>query len=192
MKKTRIIAILACVVSFSVGILTVNAAQKENEYTKTSEYENINICVYEDDYDETNYDLYLENLKTIPSGLIKNCDNIYFTNENLNKKFELDDIITKIVALSYGKDIYVNTEYFSEDVLIHEMYHVYDYSNNWISDSDEFVKLYEEYKDDFEVSPGNVENSYEFFATYGENFSLKDDLEETNLYTFFNNLNIQP
>lgn len=192
MKRTKvIILILLCAIFFILGTLTSNYLNSDHEYKKTSKYENITLNTYTD-FDQKNYNLYLEDLKNIPKDLIKNCDNIYFTNENLNKKFNLN-INTKVVAISYGKDIYVSTEYYSNDVLIHEMYHVYDYSNNWISKTEEFLKLYDEYKNDFEVSPGNKENAYEFFATYGENFTLRnEELEETDLYAFFRNLNIQP
>lgn len=195
MKTKNIFAILIiCAIFFLLGVLCSNCINKDNyskNFAEYSEYQNIKIHV-DDDYNQDNLTLYLENLTTISQKLTRNCENIYFTNENLNEKFELD-ISTKIVAISYGKDIYVNTNYYSDDVLIHEMFHVYDYCNDWISSTNSFKKLYDDYKDVITVSPGNNENSHEFFAAYGEQFTLnKNNLEKNSLYDFFSNLDVQP
>lgn len=193
MKKLNflkvVLIILSCVTLFILGNKTATLT-KNNKYDKQNNFENINIYTYKN-YNIDVYEDYLKNLETIPNTLTKNCKNIYFTNENLTEKFKLD-IKTKIVAISYGQDMYVNTSYYGEDVLIHEMYHIYDYSNNWISETKEFKELYEKYKKDIEISPGNVDNEYEFFATCGEKFSLNNsEIKNTEIYTFFSNLNIQ-
>lgn len=189
-KKT-IFIILLCIISFFAGIISANKINfSRNDYKKTFNYENISINVY-NEYNKENYEKYIDNLEMIPKDLIKNCNNIFFTSEDLNKKFDLG-FNSKVVAISYGKDIYINTDYYRNNVLIHEMYHVYDYSNDWISKTDEFLEIYERNKEVFEVSPGNNTDSYEFFATCGENFFLNSNLlKETELFTFFENLNIQ-
>lgn len=190
---TSLAILVLCILFFIIGILCANVINKEktdNNYKEYSKFENITIYT-NDDYNQKNLDLYIDNLNTISKKLTKNCKNIYFSNENLNEKFDLN-ISTKIVAISYGSDIYVTTDYYSDDVLTHEMFHVYDYCNNWISSTNKFEKLYESYKDSISVSPGNQENIYEFFASYGEKFILNnDDLEKNDLYNFFSDLNIQ-
>lgn len=198
-NKRYFLLIPICIIFFILGlsaqfIKNDNADYDEN-YTQITSYKNIDIYIKENYINDTNYELYMNDLITIPESLLKNCDKIIFTNENLNQKFSdyVEDIDKKIVAISYGKDIYIYTGYFEKDVLIHEMYHVFDYANDWISNTQEFTQLYEMYGNDYEVSPGNVENQYEFFATYGEKFTLQNDtLERTDLYVFFSNLNIQP
>lgn len=194
MKKLNflkvIFIILSCLSLFIIGSYTATLT-KNNGYNKQNIYNNINIYTYKD-FNTDNYDKYLKDLETIPYTLLKNCKNIYFTNENLTEKFDLN-IKTKIVAISYGNDIYINTSYHGEDVLIHEMYHVFDYCNNWISETKEFKELYKKYNKEIEVSPGNINNEYEFFATCGEIFSLnKEKINNKEIYTFFSNLNIQP
>lgn len=189
MRKIKYVIFI--LIFFILGILTANIIGKDNNYSENFKYKNISINK-DKNLDQDNLKLYLNNLENIPKGLLENCNNIYFSSENLNDKFDLN-IKTKIVAISYGKDIYIDTNYYKDDVLIHEMYHVFDYSNNWISETEEFLILYEKYKDDFKVSPGNNENSYEFFATYGENFTLNKELDNSSdIYNFFKELNIQP
>ena len=170
--------------------LGISVSGMENiDYDKITEYENIKIYAHKN-FDEKRMNLYIENLETIPESLLNNCENIYFTGENLSEKFNLD-IEAPVVAVSDGADIYVSTNYYSDDVLIHEFFHVYDYTHFWVSDKEDFLKLYEKYKDVYHVSPGNVENSYEFFASYGELFSLANEsLEKNELYTFFSELNL--
>ena len=192
MKKYKILVIIFCFIScFILGIVTaekINTA-KNNKYTLDSKFENIKLNKSEN-INEDNYLLYKEDLIKVPKSLIQYCNNIYFTNENLNEKFNLD-IKTKVVAISYGNDIYIDTKYYGNDVVTHEMFHVFDYGNNWISDSEEFITLYEKYKDVLQISPGNDDNNYEFFATCGEKY-ISHSLIQPELNTFFNNLNIQP
>lgn len=191
MRKTKVVvAVIICIFVFFLGTKVADLGKNtaDDGYVKFSEYENIKIFSYET-FNENNANLYLEDLKTLPNNLTDNCENIYFTNENLNEKFELDEIKTKIVAISFGRDIYISTEYHGIEVLVHELYHVYDYANGWISETDEFNNLYEEYKDEYEVSPGNIQNAYEFFASYGENFYLnKEKLSDDTLFAYFDNL----
>ena len=188
-KKIKYIVFIF--IFFILGILTANLFNKDDNknYNLNCKYNNVNIFTSKT-YNDKNFSLYLDNLKDISEDLVKNCDNIYFTNENLTEKFNLD-IKTKVVAISYGKDIYVNTDYYADDVLSHELFHVYDFSNNWISESSSFLDLYNKYKNDYKVSPGNKENEYEFFATCGE-YYLSHSITEQDLYNFYDSLNIQP
>lgn len=192
MKKIQIAAtVIVAIFAFIFGIKVADLRKNtvDGEYSKFSEYDNIKIFSYEG-FDKVNAQSYLEDLAALPKKLTDNCENIYFTDENLNEKFSLE-IETQIVALSFGRDIYISTDYHGTEVLVHELYHVYDYANDWISDTDEFKELYELYKDEHEVSPGNVQNCYEFFASYGENFYLRNEtLNDDTLFAFFDNLNI--
>jgi len=184
---TAIICILFFILGMKISDLRDDAIS--DGYKKISEYGNIKVY-YREGYYEENAELYLNDLKSLPEELKENCERIFFTNENLNEKFDTG-IETKIVAISLGKDIYISTDYYEIGVLVHELYHVYDYANGWISDTDEFKELYEEYKNKYEVSPGNAQNCYEFFASYGENFYLrKDYLDDDTLFAYFCNLGI--
>lgn len=190
-KMKKAAAVIVCFIVFLMGVkasdLMSNAAC--GSYTNLSRYGNIEIYAH-DGYNNEKAMLYLNDLKSLPKGLIENCDNIFFTNENLNEKFDLG-IKTKVVATSSGRDIYISTEYYDISVLVHELFHVYDYANDWISETNEFRALYEEYKDEHEVSPGNFQTRYEFFASYGERFYLeKSALNDDTLFAFFDNLNI--
>lgn len=107
----------------------------------------------------------------------------------MSEKFELD-LDAKILAITYGKDIYVNDEKYNENVLIHELFHAYDYSNNWISNQKEFFEIYQIEKDFVKVTDGNIQNVYEFFASAGEMYYLNPNnlkKEAPLTYKFFSN-----
>ena len=191
-RKKRIIFIIIFldIIFFLFGIAIANKNNEkkfDNNYILIEQKDNIKIFV-NSEYNEKNYKKYLYELKDIPEVLKNNCESIYFTNENLNKKFNLE-ISTTIVAISYGNDIYVNTTYYGKNVITHEMFHVYDYSNGWISKEEKFQKIYEKYKLSIKMSPGNNENEYEFFATCGEEFlSNSENNKNTEIHNYFSNL----
>ena len=59
--------------------------------------------------------------------------------------------------------------------MIHELFHAYDYHNDWISTSDEFMKIYEAEKEFIKVSDGNTQNVYEFWASAGEMYYFNEE-----------------
>lgn len=191
-KKIAIgfVFIMFFLMGMNTADLIPNAITKENTIYVDTKY-GINITRM-NKTDEEIIEKYLDNLDVIPNDLRKYCEEIVFTNEDLGQKFELD-ITNPILALSYGDTIYINTEKYEENVLIHEMYHVYDYKHKWISEQEEFINLYEDYKENISVSPGNVNNCYEFFASCGEMYFLNpDEIMEVapSIYEYFESLNI--
>lgn len=134
---------------------------------------------------------YVENIKKMPEYLLKNCNTIVFTSENLNDKFKLG-FSKNVLAVTVEDVIYINDSKYKSNVVIHELFHVYDYKNNWISLNDEeFNKIYETESEIISVSPGNNQNKQEFFATIGEEyFCNQEDLLKNSKpsYQYINNI----
>ena len=115
----------------------------------------------------------------MPEFLTNNCHTLIITNENLNKKFNFNFTNT-VLAVTVDDVIYVNDNKYKSDVILHELFHVYDYKNNWISiNNKDFLEVYELEKEIINVSPGNNKTAQEFFATIGTDYFLnEEDLKE--------------
>jgi hypothetical protein len=175
MKKKIFIYIILCILCFVAGLKFSN----NNKLALTDyEYVNNTKIIIEDNVNIDIANQYIENFKTMPEFLSNNCSTIVITNEDLNKKFNFN-FNNKVLAVTIDDTIYINDEKFKSNVIIHELFHVYDYKNNWISLSEEFSSIYDLEKDIIKVSPGNNQNKQEFFATIGtEYFTNQNDLKQ--------------
>lgn len=158
-KVIRLISIILVFVILLSSTMVTNASSFKKELIKVVSIANNN-----------NYNNYVKDIENTTELLKSNCDNIFFTDENLNKKFNLNFDNCIVYAISFGKNIYIDTNYYNKNVVVHEMCHVYDYSNGWLSDSDDFQNLYKSENSNVSVSEGNKQNAYEFFASSGEMF----------------------
>lgn len=178
MWKKIILCTITCIVCFIVGL----SVPKINKLALTDEnsmtINNTNIII-EKDVDNNIVDAYITDIKTLPDYLLKNCNSIIFTSENLNDKFNLE-LKNTILAVTVDDIIYVNDSKFKSGVIIHELFHVYDFTNDWISmNNSEFINIYDNEKEIISVSPGNNQNAQEFFATIGaEYFTNPEDLSK--------------
>lgn len=169
MNKKIIICIIACIICFMIGLFIPKAVKlaltDNNDF-----YINTTNIIINDNTNENVVNEYLENIKTMPSFLLENCNTIIFTNENLNEKFNLG-FSKNVLAVTVEDIIYINDSKYKSNVVIHELFHVYDYKNNWKSLNDNtFDIIYNNEKNNILVSPGNNQNKQELFATIGEEF----------------------
>lgn len=188
-KKIMPVIILMIAV---VTALNINKV-KEIPMAITESLSTSTELIVDDNINKDVADAYINNWETLPEFLKSNATSLNITGENLSDKFDLN-LNANILAISYGTDIYVNDTKFNKNVLIHELFHVFDYSNNWISNSDEFMEIYDKEKNLVSVTDGNVQNVYEFFASSGELFYFEPEVlkEKAPLtYNFFvKNINI--
>lgn len=188
-KKIMPVIILMIAV---VTVLNINKV-KEIPMAITESLSTSTELIVDDNINKDVADAYINNWETLPESLKSNATSLNITGENLSDKFDLN-LNANILAISYGTDIYVNDTKFNKNVLIHELFHVFDYSNNWISNSDEFMEIYDKEKNLVSVTDGNVQNVYEFFASSGELFYFEPEVlkEKAPLtYNFFvKNINI--
>lgn len=188
-KKIMPVIILMIAV---VTVLNINKV-KEIPMAITESLSTSTELIVDDNINKDVADAYINNWETLPESLKSNATSLNITGENLSDKFDLN-LNANILAISYGTDIYVNDTKFNKNVLIHELFHVFDYSNNWISNSDEFMEIYDKEKNLVSVTDGNAQNVYEFFASSGELFYFEPEVlkEKAPLtYNFFvKNINI--
>lgn len=185
MKKKIFIICGMCLLFFATGALLRTPIREKTYYVEKNV--ECSATIYKTKkISRQNYEKFLSDLESAPTFFLEYCKNIYFTHENLTSKFQMP-LKNKIMAISVGNDIYISTNWYSEETLMHELCHVYDYSNGWISEGELFAPLYEKYKDIIPVSPGNEQNEKEFFATCGGMFFTGKELPEE-IAVFFENI----
>lgn len=183
--KLKKIIFVATLFILGVTMFNINENKKPMAITENTSPD----FFVDENVDEGVKNNYENNLNTLPESIKKYANSVTITHEDLSEKFELD-LDAKILAITYGKDIYVNDEKYNENVLIHELFHAYDYSNNWISNQKEFFEIYQIEKDFVKVTDGNIQNVYEFFASAGEMYYLNPNnlkKEAPLTYKFFSN-----
>lgn len=177
MRKKYIFYTILCIVCFILG-LVISKSSKLAITDDTLYINNVRIIV-EDNVNESIANQYIKDIEAMPEFLLENCNAIVITSEDLNEKFNFN-FSNVVRAVTVDDIIYINDSKFKSDVVIHELFHVYDYKNNWISiENKDFLNVYENECDIVKVSPGNNENAQEFFATIGaEYITNSEDLKE--------------
>lgn len=135
----------------------------------------------------------LENYREMPEYLSKYCTGIILMDEKSlneqfysNKRTKNDDSIVAY-AQTPSNEIYLSDT--TVDTIAHELWHLYDYAHDRVSNSEECKKLYEEYKSD--VTPYAKKNTTEFFAEAGVWYlKMPEEMQGKcpKLYTYFDNL----
>lgn len=187
MKLKKIIFVTTL---FVLGVTMFNINENHKKPMAITQSQTTSTKFFADDnINEDIKNKYENNWTSLPENMKEYANSVTITHENLSEKFELG-LDAKILATTYGNDIYVNDEKYNDHVLIHELFHAYDYSNNWISNQKEFFEIYQVEKDFIKVTDGNVQNVYEFFASAGEMYYFApNELKNTAplTYEFFLN-----
>lgn len=126
-----------------------------------------------DNADSSLNSIMYKELNKIPSSLLNSFDNsgwkIYLTGEDLAST-HFDHKYKSVQGLTNYKNKYIlieDEEYKINNSLIHEFGHYLDYSLNFVSNSDEFIKIYNDEVYEFKNNinnPNCVRDSREFFA----------------------------
>ena len=145
------------------------------------------LCKIEAIANEENYKNYMSDIEKVKDIFGEFGQQYIFTDENLNEKFNFG-FETNVLGTSTGKKIYIDTNHYDENVVLHETIHAYDFSKDYISDDACFEEIYKNNKEKISVTGGNNQNVYEFFASSGENFFKNPDDLKTRapeVYDFF-------
>ena len=172
MKLKKIIPVIVFVIA-AVAVFNINT-NKEKPMAITESLSSSPIFIEDVNINKEIATAYKRNLDSLPESMTQYATSITITTENLSEKFNLN-LNANILAITYGTDIYINDSEYNENVLIHELFHAYDYHNDWISTSDEFMKIYEAEKEFIKVSDGNTQNVYEFWASAGEMYYFNEE-----------------
>lgn len=182
-KKNIITAVILCALCFVVGLII----PKNDRLPRTGDIMEVNGVKVIINNNNQNAQKYIENLKTMPAYLCVNVKEIIITNEDINERLGLG-LKTEVLAVTVGDRIYINNRTYQDNVIIHELFHVYDVAHGMFTEDDTLIAdLYEKEGNTVGVSPGNKQNRQEYFATAGEKYftsneMLKTDAPETHAY----------
>lgn len=133
--------------------------------------------------DGENAAFHLQMLEEVPKPLTDSCTSLYLT----SGKLPVPEVGgAEALGLTQETTVFVTTDSFYPDVLIHELFHAYDRSNGALSDSEEFRAVYERERAELQVACLVPESDRaEFFAAAGARYLLSPALlSETAPETF--------
>lgn len=115
----------------------------------------VNQAVYELEYEQA------------PEWLKSYCRSISFVDLDLKEKYadHFSSLDQKISAVTVGGDIEFDISMHSDSTMYHELWHTFDWGHEFMSENDDFVKLYDKYKDT--VAHSEISPHKEFFASCG-------------------------
>lgn len=121
--------------------------------------------------DGENAALHLQMLEEAPKPLTDSCTALYLTCGPLPVSEGGGE--AEALGLTQDTTIFVTTDSFYPDVLLHELFHAYDRSNEALSDSAEFRAVYDRERAEVPVACLVPESDRaEFFATAGAQYLL--------------------
>lgn len=122
--------------------------------------------------DSENAAYHLQMLEKAPETLTEGCTAIYLTSGSLPLPETGGN--AEALGLTQGTTVFVTTDSFYPDVLLHELFHAYDHANDMLSDSEEFREIFGRESDRISVVCVIPESERaEFFAAAGAEYLLK-------------------
>lgn len=122
--------------------------------------------------DHENAAYHLQMLGEAPETLTESCTAIYFTGGSLPLPENSGG--NEALGLTQETTIFITTDSFYPDVLLHELFHAYDHANETLSDSAEFREIFGRESDRISVACIVPESERaEFFATAGAEYLLR-------------------
>ena len=113
---------------------------------------------------------HLQMLETAPKPLTDSCTALYLTCGPLPVP---EGGEAEALGLTQETTVFVTTDSFYPDVLLHELFHAYDRANTALSDSAEFCAVYDREREGLSVACLVPESDRaEFFATAGAQYLL--------------------
>ena len=195
-KFIRLIAIVvtAAVLGIFLGRLVSSYEMRfmlSREYCGTYR----GIDVYKSGHiNDSNFLGHIYKLKDAPEKLVECCDTMYFTEDDL----PIPDGGTRYstaLGLTQNRTVYISTYTYYPEVVIHELFHAYDYSNGLPSENSyDFKEALKSEKGKLRILTG-VAGSYEaeYFATAGALYVLSPDVlmkAAPKTYKYFDSLDI--
>lgn len=187
--KKHFIKSLVCVILFGLcGCSSITSKIVPLEDQTISEG-NIQITI------QTNGKAYQEDLDNLLSAIekqpdyLKNkVDNVYLMNaSNLMKVTGDDDGYSQAIYPDiYFNLVSISNDEYTDEVVCHEMWHIYDGYYEWLSGTNEFLSLYN--TNPSSISDYGAKNSNEFFAEAGVKYLMNpEELKQLNIdvYNYF-------
>lgn len=169
-----ILCMIIIIVFLICKLIDMNLYSKGNLDRKFYKNECANIFL-EGRIFESDVTKLIKTLGIIPDEILQDFNNdgfeIILTDVDISKKYYKGDVAGTISGLFVESDkkIYISRKSnFIEYATVHEIGHYFDFKNNWISVSKEFINIYNAEKEDlktFSYDEHYKSNSKEFFAT---------------------------
>ena len=145
--KRAAIIVLAVAVGIGLGFFITNY---ETRYLLNRKFCGTyrGIDVYKSgEINADNFVAHAHVLESAPDILVDACTEMYFTGEDLDIPVA-GKLGGKALGITQGSVIYISTDSFNADVILHELFHAYDNANEKISESEEFVRIMEKERND--------------------------------------------
>jgi len=190
--KQAIVILFAAVLGILLGRLVSNYEMRfmlDREYR--GEYKGVEIYTC-GEINVDNYNAHIKMLSYAPDELLAYCEKMYFTGGGISVPAN-DSGFDQALGLTQDKVIYVSTQSFGADVVMHELFHTYDNGKGMISSNDEdFYRIFDEEKDNIRIIAGSDSLlASEFFAEAGAIYIISPfelSIRAPKAYRYFNSL----
>ncbi len=144
------------------------------------------------DVNDIFYKAHLEMLELAPDELLAGCERIYFTGADIGIPAN-DSGYEHALGLTQNGVVYVSTQSFGADVVMHELFHTYDSANGMLSDnSPGFRAAFDSENGNIRVIAGSsVFMASEFFAEAGAMYIISPfelSIRAPRTYEYFNTI----
>lgn len=187
-----VIVLLAAAVGILLGRLVSNYEMRfmlERELRGTYKGVEIYTC---GEINAENYNSHVRMLAYAPDELFAGCEKIYFTGSGISVPAN-DSGYDQALGLTQEKVIYVSTQSFGADVLMHELFHTYDNYKGMSSSNDaEFTRIFDEEKGNIRILAGSASLlASEFYAEAGAMYIISPfelSVRAPKAYEYFNSI----
>ncbi len=136
------------------------------------------------------YSAHVQMLDYAPEELLAGCDRIYFTGEGISIPLN-DSGYSQALGLTQNRVVFISTETFGADVVMHELFHTYDSANGMLSaNSSAFLQAFDKEQGNIRIAAGHSSMlASEFFAEAGAMYIISPfelSLRAPETYDYFN------
>lgn len=115
-------------------------------------------------------------LEQAPDIIVEPCTAMYFTGGDLSVP-AVGQKGGVALGLTQDTTVYISTDSFDIDVIYHELFHVFDNASGSLSETGEFLRIFEKEKDKVFVEVIDEEDyPAEFFAAAGAQYLLEPEI----------------
>lgn len=190
--KRTVIVLIAALIGVCLGYLMSSYETRfmlGREYRGS--YKGIELYTCGDVNDEFCY-AHIKMLELAPDELLTGCDRIYFTGSGIPISAN-DSGYDQALGLTQNRVIFVSTESFGADVVMHELFHTYDSANGMPSgNSPDFQFVFGKEKDNIRIVAGHSDLlASEFFAEAGAMYVISPfelSIRAPKTYEYFNSI----
>ncbi len=190
--KLAVIIFVSAAVGLLLGYLVSDQELRymfSREYRETVKGIEIYTC---GTINEENYMAHRSMLAYAPEELAECCDKIYFTGSELPIPAN-DTGFGQALGITQGRIVYVSTQTYGADVVLHEMFHAYDHEHGMPSSNDGgFITAFREENERIRLAAASESLlASEFYAETGAMYIISPfelSIRAPRTYSYFNSV----